>query len=116
VEVSEDGGRTYCQILVQEYNFSPGGATYQHEDQRFNRRQVSQLRLTSFRTRTAPAQRRSRRSTSTLSACISAELRVTFHSARSSCAAALRRKHPAKYRQSGTKGLLTILSPISGFC
>jgi hypothetical protein len=38
-------GRTYCQILVQEYNFSPGGATYQHEDQRFNRRQVSQLRL-----------------------------------------------------------------------
>src|SRR6516162_9017449 len=29
VEVSEDGGRTYRQILVQEYTFSPGGATYQ---------------------------------------------------------------------------------------
>lgn len=49
VEVSEDGGRTYCQILVQEYNFSPGGATYQREEQRFNRRQVSHLRLTIVR-------------------------------------------------------------------
>ena len=28
VEVSEDGGRTYRQILVQEYTFSPGGATH----------------------------------------------------------------------------------------
>ena len=36
VEVSEDGGRSYRQILVQEYNFSPGGATYQREEQRFN--------------------------------------------------------------------------------
>jgi hypothetical protein len=31
VEVSEDGGQSYRQILVQEYNFSPGGATYQRE-------------------------------------------------------------------------------------
>jgi F5/8 type C domain-containing protein len=46
VEISEDGGRSYRQILVQEYNFSPGGATYQHEDQRFERRQASHLRLT----------------------------------------------------------------------
>ena len=46
VEVSEDGGRTYRQILVQEYTFSPGGATFQREEQRFNLRQVSQLRLT----------------------------------------------------------------------
>ena len=46
VEVSEDGGCTYRQILVQEYNFSPGGATYQREEQRFNLRQVSHLRLT----------------------------------------------------------------------
>jgi hypothetical protein len=45
VEVSEDGGRTNRQILVQEYTFSPGGATYQRE-QRFNLRQVSRLRLT----------------------------------------------------------------------
>src|SRR5271169_4301521 len=46
VEVSEDGGRTYRQILVQEYTFSPGGATYQREDQRFNLLQASRLRLT----------------------------------------------------------------------
>ena len=46
VEVSEDGGRTYRQILVQEYNFSLWGATYQREDQRFNLGQVSHLRLT----------------------------------------------------------------------
>src|SRR5438445_13359237 len=46
VEVSEDGGRSYRQILVQEYNFSPGGATYQRQDQRVNLRQVTHLRLT----------------------------------------------------------------------
>ena len=46
VEVSEDGGRSYRQILVQEYNFSPGGAIYQHEEQRFNLPQVTHLRFT----------------------------------------------------------------------
>ena len=46
VEVSEDGGRTYREILVQEYTFSPGGATYQHEEQRFNLLQVTHLRFT----------------------------------------------------------------------
>jgi hypothetical protein len=46
VEVSEDGGRSYRQILVQEYNFSPGGATYQREEQRFNLLQVTHLGLT----------------------------------------------------------------------
>jgi hypothetical protein len=46
VEVSEDGGRTYRQILVQEYTFSPRGATYQREEQRFNLRNISHLRLT----------------------------------------------------------------------
>jgi hypothetical protein len=46
VEVSEDGGRTYRQIIVQEYNFSPAGATFQRELQRLNLRQVSHLRLT----------------------------------------------------------------------
>ena len=45
VEVSEDGGRTYRQILVQEYTFSPRGATYQREEQRLNLHQVSHLRL-----------------------------------------------------------------------
>jgi hypothetical protein len=46
VEISEDGGRTYRQILVQEYTFSPRGATYQREEQRFNLRPVTHLRLT----------------------------------------------------------------------
>jgi hypothetical protein len=46
VEVSEDGGRTYRQLLVQEYTFSPGGATYQREKQRLNLHEVSHLRLT----------------------------------------------------------------------
>ena len=46
VEVSEDGGRTYRQILVQEYTFSPRGATYQCQDQRFDLRRVTHLRLT----------------------------------------------------------------------
>jgi hypothetical protein len=46
VEVSEDGGRTYRQILVQEYTFSPRGATYQREEQRLNLHQVSHIGLT----------------------------------------------------------------------
>lgn len=46
VEVSENGGRTYRQILIQEYNFSPGGATYQREELRFNLLQARRLRLT----------------------------------------------------------------------
>jgi F5/8 type C domain len=46
VEVSEDLGRTYRQIFVQEYIFSPGGATYQREEQRFDHLRASHLRLT----------------------------------------------------------------------
>ena len=46
VEVSEDGGRTYRQILFQEYTFSARGATYQREEPRFNLHQVSHLRFT----------------------------------------------------------------------
>jgi hypothetical protein len=38
----ENGGRT----LVQEYNFSPRGATYQREELRFNRLQASRVRFT----------------------------------------------------------------------
>ena len=54
VEVSEDGGQSYRQILVQQYNFSPGGATYQREEQRFNLRQVTRLRLTIVPNRGGP--------------------------------------------------------------
>jgi F5/8 type C domain len=46
IEVSEDGGRSYRQILVQEYNFSPGGTTYQREELRFNLHGITHLRLT----------------------------------------------------------------------
>jgi hypothetical protein len=46
VEVSEDGGRNFRQVLAQEYTFSPGGATFQHEEQRLNFPSVSHLRLT----------------------------------------------------------------------
>jgi hypothetical protein len=45
-EISDDAGRTYRQIFVQDYTFSPQGATYQHEEQRFDRVPVSYLRLT----------------------------------------------------------------------
>ena len=46
VEVSSDGGRTYRQVLVQEYTFSPAGATFQREVQRLNLPPISCLRLT----------------------------------------------------------------------
>jgi hypothetical protein len=46
VEVSTDGGRGYRQILAQDYNFSPRGATFQHEDLRLDLDGVTHLRLT----------------------------------------------------------------------
>lgn len=46
VEISDDGGRAYRQVLVQEYNFSPLGATFQREDQRLNLHGVTHFRLT----------------------------------------------------------------------
>jgi hypothetical protein len=64
VEVLEDRARTYRQILVQEYNFSPRGATYQREEQRLDLGRVTHLRLRLFRTRTAPGRRLLRRSAS----------------------------------------------------
>ena len=45
LEASSDGGRTYRQVLVQAYNFSPGGATFQHEDVRLELQKASHLRL-----------------------------------------------------------------------
>src|ERR1700680_2801979 len=44
VEVSEDRARAYRQILVQEYNFSPRGATHQREEQRLDLDCVTHLR------------------------------------------------------------------------
>jgi hypothetical protein len=46
VEASTDGGSTYRQVLVQEYSFSPQGATFQREDLRFELDGVTHLRLT----------------------------------------------------------------------
>jgi hypothetical protein len=46
VEASTDGGRTYRRVLVQEYTFSPGGATFQREDLRLDLEGVTNLRLT----------------------------------------------------------------------
>jgi hypothetical protein len=45
VEISEDGGQSWRQVLVQEFNFSPRGATFEREDQRLERRQATHLRL-----------------------------------------------------------------------
>ena len=45
IEVSKDGGRKYRQILMQQYNFSPGGATYQHEEMQVDLSSITNLRL-----------------------------------------------------------------------
>lgn len=46
LEVSADGGRTYHQVLAQDYTFSPQGATFQHEDLRLELTAITHLRLT----------------------------------------------------------------------
>ena len=46
VELSEDSGRTYRGILMQDYTFSPEGATLQREDLRLEASAVTHLRLT----------------------------------------------------------------------
>jgi hypothetical protein len=43
--VSSDGGRTYRELLRQEYNFSPPGTTLQREDWAVNSDAVTHLRL-----------------------------------------------------------------------
>lgn len=45
VEFSSDRGKTYRQILVQEYTFSPRGATYECESLSFDLHDVTHLRL-----------------------------------------------------------------------
>jgi hypothetical protein len=46
IEVSCDAGRSFRQLRVQEYAFSPQGATFQREDLRLNVDGMSHLRLT----------------------------------------------------------------------
>jgi hypothetical protein len=43
--VSTDGGRTYRELLRQEYNFSPPGTTFEREDWTLNSDAVTHLRL-----------------------------------------------------------------------
>ena len=46
IEVSTDHGHCYRHLLVQEYNFSPDGATLQHEALRLDLSSVTHLSLT----------------------------------------------------------------------
>ena len=46
VELSQDSGHNYRGILVQDYTFSPEGATLQREDLRLEAAAVTHLRLT----------------------------------------------------------------------
>jgi hypothetical protein len=43
--ISTDGGRTYRELLRQEYNFSPPGTTYEREDWAVESDAVTHLRL-----------------------------------------------------------------------
>lgn len=42
---SRDGGRTYRELLRQEFNFSPSGTTFEHEEWRVAAEGVTNLRL-----------------------------------------------------------------------
>jgi F5/8 type C domain len=46
VEVSMDHGRTYRQVLAQDYTFSPQGATFQHEELQLDLGAITNLSLT----------------------------------------------------------------------
>jgi hypothetical protein len=43
--ISLDGGRTYCELLRQEYNFSPPGTTFEREEWVVASEGVTHLRL-----------------------------------------------------------------------
>jgi hypothetical protein len=46
IEASTDGGQTYQMVLVQEYTFSPQGATFERQDLRLlDWREVTHLRF-----------------------------------------------------------------------
>jgi hypothetical protein len=46
IEASTDGGWAYRRLFVQEYTFSPRGATFEREDFRLELEDVTHLRLT----------------------------------------------------------------------
>lgn len=43
--ISQDGGRTYREVLRQEYNFSPSGSAFEREDWVVPAEGVTHLRL-----------------------------------------------------------------------
>jgi len=45
LQVSRDGGQTFADLRRQEYTFSPGGATFQHEDWAVDLSGVTNLRV-----------------------------------------------------------------------
>jgi hypothetical protein len=45
VAVSSDGGRTYRELVRQEFNFSPPGTSFEREDWRVTAPRVTHLRL-----------------------------------------------------------------------
>ena len=45
VSISTDGGRTYRELLRQEYTFSPPGTSHEHEEWTVNAGGVSHLQL-----------------------------------------------------------------------
>jgi F5/8 type C domain len=46
VSISTDGGRTYRELLRQEYTFSPPGTSHEHEEWTVNATGVSHLQVT----------------------------------------------------------------------
>jgi F5/8 type C domain len=45
VSISQDGGRTYRELVRQEYNFSPPGTTLEHEEWSIKADAISHLQL-----------------------------------------------------------------------
>jgi hypothetical protein len=43
--LSHDGGRTYREVVRQEYNFAPPGTTFEHEQWRVNGDGITHVRL-----------------------------------------------------------------------
>ncbi|MDF2460344.1 MAG: hypothetical protein K0S79_2760, partial [Nitrospira sp.] len=43
--LSTDGGVTYCELVRQEFTFSPAGATWDDEDWAFRQEHVTHVRL-----------------------------------------------------------------------
>jgi hypothetical protein len=46
IEVSDNSGVTFRVVLMQQFNFSPGGATFQREDIRLQETGITDVRLT----------------------------------------------------------------------